>query len=191
LGISLGELAMDAFESLVAMLLHHEGYWTTRSFKVELTKAEKREVGLPSTPRWEIDVLAYKGSTNEILAVECKSFLDSTGVKFRNGRFEPEHRYKLFSNDELRAVVFRRLLEQLVRKRGSCASNPKVILCLAVGKLAGITKENELRKHFEKNNWRLFGPKWIGDKLAAAAEMGYENDIAVVVSKILRYNRLQ
>jgi hypothetical protein len=80
---------MDSFESLIALLLRRDGWWTTTSFKVEITKPEKREIGTHSAPRWEIDVLAYKGSTNEILAVECKSFLDSTGVTFRNGQFDP------------------------------------------------------------------------------------------------------
>ena len=95
---------MDAFESLVSMLLRHQGYWTTSSFKVELTKEEKRQIGMPSSPRWELDLLAYKGSKNEVLAVECKSLLDSTGVVFRNGKFEPEKHYKLLSDPILRSV---------------------------------------------------------------------------------------
>ncbi len=80
---------MDAFESLISMLLRHEGYWTTPSFKVELTPADKAKIGRESSPRWEIDLVAYKPSTDELLAVECKSLLDSTGVVFRNGKFDP------------------------------------------------------------------------------------------------------
>ena len=80
---------MDAFESVVAMLLKRDGYWTTTGFKVELSKAERRAIGKHSAPRWEIDVLAYKASINELLVVECKSFLNSTGVVFREGAFEP------------------------------------------------------------------------------------------------------
>jgi hypothetical protein len=52
---------MDAFESLIAMLLRHEGYWTTPSFKIELTKKEKVSIGKASSPRWELDLIAYKG----------------------------------------------------------------------------------------------------------------------------------
>jgi hypothetical protein len=51
------------------MLLRRDGYWTATSVKVELTKEEKRKINRPSSPRWEIDVVAYKGSTNELLAV--------------------------------------------------------------------------------------------------------------------------
>src|SRR5882724_12874486 len=113
---------MDAFESLVSMLLRHQGFWTTPSFKVELTKEEKRQIGRFSCPRWEIDLVAYKGSTNEILAVECKSFLDSTGVTFRNGQFEPIERYKLFTDSNLRSVVLDRLVKQ-VQSTGACAKS--------------------------------------------------------------------
>jgi hypothetical protein len=54
---------MDAFESVIAMLLRREGYWIHPSFKVELTKEEKRQVGKHSTPRWEIDLIAYNALT--------------------------------------------------------------------------------------------------------------------------------
>ena len=71
---------MDAFESIVKTIFESERYWVHSSYKVYLTKEEKREIDKPSSPRREIDLLAYRGSTNEILAVECKSFLDSPGV---------------------------------------------------------------------------------------------------------------
>ena len=59
---------MNAFEDLVALLLRAEGYWTQTSFKVALTKSEKREIGRPSSPRWEIDIVAFGGGHNELLA---------------------------------------------------------------------------------------------------------------------------
>ena len=108
---------MDAFESVVAVLLERKGYWTRTSIKVELTKDEKRLIGRPSSPRWEIDVIAYKGSTNSLLVVECKSYLNSAGVRFSSfdGSSEREaNRYKLFNEEELRKVFFNRLSMQLV-----------------------------------------------------------------------------
>jgi hypothetical protein len=51
---------MDSFEQVVAEILWREGYWVRTSVKVELTKEEKREIDLPSSPRWELDVVAYK-----------------------------------------------------------------------------------------------------------------------------------
>ena len=47
---------MDAFEQLVSEILWMEGLWVRTSVKVEITKAEKRLIGRPSSPRWEIDI---------------------------------------------------------------------------------------------------------------------------------------
>lgn len=144
------------------MLLRHHGYWTTPSFKVELTKAEKRRIGRATTPRWELDLVAYRGSSNEVLAVECKSFLDSTGVVFRNGKFEPERRYKLFTDKTLRNIVLRRLAVQL-QQTGACAPSPTVTLCLAAGKLASKTDRQGLHERFNSKGWKLFDSQWIRD----------------------------
>ena len=73
--------AMDHFESIIKTLLEAEGYWVRQSFKVNLTKEEKRQIGKPSIPRPEIDLLALHFARNEVLAFEAKSFLDSPGVK--------------------------------------------------------------------------------------------------------------
>ena len=176
---------MDAFESLIATLLRRDGWWTISGFKVELTKPEKRRIQLPSTPRWELDLVAYKGAINEFWVVECKSFLDSPGVKFRRGRFEPERRYKLFVNETLRKVVLKRLVRQLVGYK-AIARSPKVRLCLAAGKLAGITRRDELKRHFDARGWLLFDPDWILQQLHLAADDGYCNDVGYMVAKLLR-----
>ena len=175
---------MDAFEAVISMLLRHDGYWTTPSFKVELTKAEKVAIGRHSSPRWELDLVAYCAAKNEILIVECKSYLDSGGVLFRNGLFQTPNRYKLFTDDTLRNVVVDRMTAQLL-ERGSCRAKPKVTLCLAAGKFAGSNDLKGLRSHFKANHWQLFEPKWIHEGLRRAATKGYENDIAFVVSKLL------
>ena len=64
---------MDAFEELISLLLRGLGFWTIPNYKVELTKEDKLQIGRPSNPRWELDIVGYKGCTNEIYAVECKS----------------------------------------------------------------------------------------------------------------------
>jgi hypothetical protein len=178
---------MNAFESLVEMLLKREGYWTRTCFKVNLTAEEKRAIDRFSSPRWELDVVAFKGATNEILAVECKSFLDSRGVMFRNGEFEPAKRYKLFSDENLREVVLARLKKQLV-ECGAVPAAPTVTLCLAAGKIASGTDRTSLVKHMASNGWRLFDEKWVKQELQQAADAGYENDVAHVVAKLLLRN---
>ena len=180
---------MDSFESLIAMLLKREGFWTAIGVKVELTKAEKRAIGVPSTPRWEMDVVAYRGATNELLAVECKSFLDSTGVIFRNGRFEPPKRYKLFANETTRRIVLAKLAEQMVAS-SACAPNPTVTLCLATGKIARKSKRLQMTDHFAAQGWRLFDEDWVFSRLKMAATAGFENDVAHVVAKLILRRKL-
>lgn len=108
---------MDHFESIVATLLEAEGYWVRRSFKVSVTKEEKRQIGKHSIPRPEIDLLALHFSKNEVLALEAKSFLDSPGVKLAQLNEEhevPEGRYKLFTSERYRTIVLSRLHQDLI-----------------------------------------------------------------------------
>jgi hypothetical protein len=124
---------MDAFETVIASILQRQGYWTLTRVKVELTKAEKRSIQIPSSPRWELDIVGYRGSTNEILVVECKSFLDSPGVEcgaFDGTNAKAAKRYKLFWNARLCSVVLRGLQRQLVAGC-FCAKRPSMKLCLA------------------------------------------------------------
>jgi hypothetical protein len=176
---------VDSFEAVIAAILQRQGYWTLTSVKVELTKAEKHRIGRPSTPRWELDVVAYRGKDNSIRIVECKSFLDSPGVDcgvFDRSNGEAKNRYKLFFERTLRKVVFRRLQEQLV-SGGFCRVDPKIQLCLAAGKIRG--DEANLRSHFKKNGWLLIGPDYIRQELEKLANSGYENSVPAVVTKLL------
>jgi hypothetical protein len=176
---------MDSFENVVATILQRQGYWTLTSVKVELTKVEKRAIRRHCSPRWELDIVAYSGRRNELLVVECKSFLDSPGVEcgaFDGTKPAKAMRYKLFCDATLRRVVLRRLRRQLV-KAGFCAQKPKVKLCLAAGRIRG--DENWLRSHFERKGWGLFGPSDIHRELKKLCDAGYENSVAAVVTKIL------
>jgi Holliday junction resolvase len=176
---------MDAFEAVVAAILQMQGYWTLTSVKVELTKEEKGAIGRPSSPRWELDIVAYRGKDNEVRVIECKSFLDSPGVDpgaFDGSRKKAEKQYKLFVEETLRKVVFARLKNQLV-SGGFCAADPTIRLCLAAGKIRGA--ENWLEVHFKKKGWLLFGPDYIRQELKKLRESGYENSVAAVVTKLL------
>lgn len=178
---------MDSFENIIASIMEKDGFWTKTEFKVDLTKEEKREMGRPSSPRWELDVLAYKASTNEVLVIECKSYLDSTGVgsdAFINPESKDATRYKLFTEANTRAVVFGRLSKQLVAS-GLSIKRPKLKLCLAVGKVKNEKSLTELETHFKKNNWLLMSPSWIKDRLEEMSEGGYENSVAAVTAKLL------
>lgn len=155
------------------------------SFKVDLTKEEKQSIGRPSSPRWELDVVAYKGGTKELLVIECKSYLDSPGVKaegLKNGKYK--ERYKLFNEDILREVVLGRLEKQLCFM-GSCSTDTKATLCLAAGKVATNQDRLAITEHFDAQGWRFFSDEWIKAELMKLSESGYENEVAMVTTKIL------
>jgi hypothetical protein len=176
---------MDAFEAIIAAILQRQGYWTLTGVKVELTKAEKRAIGRHSSPRWEIDIVAYSGRSNSLRVVECKSFLDSPGVEcgaFDGTNKDATKRYKLFCEATLRRVVFGRLKKQL-EASGFCARGVTATLCLAAGKIRG--NETWLQSHFERKGWVLWGPSFIRGELETMRDMGYENSVAAVVAKLL------
>lgn len=178
---------MDAFEQLVSEILWHEGYWVRTSVKVELTKAEKREIGRPSSPRWELDIVAYSGRENMLRAIECKSYLDSRGVAisgFVNPTPDAASRYKLFNEPTTRRVVLDRLCRQFV-ENGACAERPAVRLGLACGKISSDADRDALKKHFAEQNWDLYDEAWLRAHLTRMAKGSYENQVSAVVAKLL------
>ena len=178
---------MDSFERLVAGLLEREGYWVRSSYKVMLTKSDKLAIERPTHPRFEIDLVAYKAATNEIRIVECKSYLDSDGVRARaftapGDRFAK--RFKIFVDAKLRRIVIRRLCRQL-EVAGSCRPNPKVELCLVAGRIPSKTERGKLHSFFRRKRWRLLDEDWLCSSLTGVTEDGYTNDLAAVVAKLL------
>lgn len=177
---------MQAYELLVAALLEREGYWVKGSFKVKLTKEDKHKIGRPSSPRWEIDVVAYRPGDRQLLAVECKSYFDSRGVTYEavaKGS-KDDTRYKLFVDENLREVVLGRLVLQLHEDK-SIAPDSTVRLCLAAGRIATNADRTSLKTYFDQNGWLLLDETWARDGLRHLAEGGYENSVAAVAAKLL------
>lgn len=178
---------MNAFEELVAGLLRRDGYWTQHSYKVALTKEERRVLGKPSLPRIEIDILAYRPKTNSLLWVECKSYMDSTGVQTSN--FDAESgRYKIFANKKLRDVATARLCTQTVAQ-GFSRRNPKVEYCLVAGHIADGSRV-ALESRFKSEGWHLRTETWIREHLERMAGVAYEDDVATMVAKLISSGNL-
>lgn len=177
---------MDHFESLIATLLEAEGYWLRRSFKVSVTKEEKRAIGKHSIPRPEIDVLAFRFAENSVIAVEVKSFLDSSGLKLEQLQAQheiPEGRYKLFTTERYRRIVLARLHQDLIRC-GMANAETRVSLGLAVGKIYRGRSE-EIRDFMLDRGMFFWSPEDIKNRVVALAERDYENDPAIMVAKVL------
>ena len=177
---------MDYFEALVTTLLEHEGYWVRQSFKVNLTKVEKRSVGKPSIPRPEVDIVAFKPVTGVVLAQEVKSYLDSAGVRLealKEQHDEPEGRYKLFTSATYREAVLGRLKSDL-EAAGMIQQGTTVRLGLVAGNVYQ-NKAEEIRSFLSAKGWFFWSPDDIKSRLKAMAEAGYENDPSVIAAKIL------
>ena len=177
---------MDAFESIVAGLLWEEGYWTSIDFKVTLSKNAKAELGKFSLPRPEIDILAYRAMDNSLLWVECKSYMDSRGVKVEDLNGENKRngeRYKVFTWPEYRERVTEALISQLISE-GRIRENPGIHYCLVTGKIATGPDREKLHGYFRSKGWILYDEVWIKQKLEQLAVKGYENDIAIQVAKL-------
>ena len=178
---------MDAFEAVVTEILHREGYWVQSPYRVDLTKQEKKEIGRPSLPRWELDIVAYKASLNRILIVECKSYLDSYGVRFSGfdgSNPKVAKRYKMFNDETLRRVVQNRMICQM-SEAGLVSEAPDVEFALACGKIVSEYDREQLHAHFEERGWLLWDKAWLRQRLERLAAAGYENSAVAVTAKLL------
>lgn len=177
---------MDHFEGIVASLLERDGWWVRRSFKVNLTTEEKKRIGKPTMPRAEIDVLALHHQRNEIIALEVKSFLDSTGVKLEDLmeiHEVPSGKYKMFTCENYRNIVLTRLREDLLQA-GMVDTNTSLMLGLAAGNIRR-GEEQQVRDHIMRHNWFFLSPDDVRQKLQSLSSDHYENDCSMITAKIL------
>ena len=175
---------MEALEAIVAAVLQNKGFWVRTSVRVKLELPKRRN---KSDPRTELDVVAYRPKSHEVLVIECKSFLDSRGVQsraFLNPGDRAKKRYKLFHDLKHWSNVRERLLQQLELDESHRSEPPKVDLCLAAAHIAGVG-EIALKEHFKSNGWQLLGPGWLKDGLKELANNDYENDVIIVTAKLL------
>lgn len=182
-----GVVRMNAFEQIVGAILCLDGYRTRHLFHVPLTKRERQGLRSPTMPRPELDLIAYKPATNELLVVEGKSYVNSRGVlaaEFRKNGHRSFKRYKLFNNRKLWSTV-RAALTRCLRKRGASRPRPVIKHCLAAGHIASAADRQRLHGLFGKRGWRLIDDVEIARKLSAASRTAYADDVAVLAAKIL------
>lgn len=177
---------MDAFEDLTERLLWREGCWTRKNFKVTITKADKVAIGLPSMPRPEVDVVAFSPERNVVAWVECKSYLDSTGVQisaFNGANPKFAKRFRVFTDSTFRHIVTERLVEQLL-SLGLITEQPEVEYWLVAGRIAPGSRA-AVQAHFDQAGWVLRDRDWIRAGLQAMAKEGYEDDVVSMAAKLL------
>lgn len=141
-------------------------------------------------PRPELDVVCWKPSKNELLIVECKSYLDSTGVRAEHfhGEEVKDDAYKILNRTALRELVVRALIRQLRGEGLLIGDAPVVRFILVAGKIYS-DHEQPIRSIFERNGWTLITPRELAAGIRKFASRGYENDVITIVTKILERNQ--
>lgn len=178
---------MDAFERIVGQVLLEEGFWVEHSVKVELTHAEKAAIQSPSTPRPEIDLVAYNVRENRLYLIEAKSFLDSHGVNIKEVICEDKPRqagrYKIFTSKTYRDVVMSRLREMMLES-GKINSDTELTIGLVAGNVYR-NQEEELSKEFVERGWFFRGPTQLFTVIESLVLKGYENNEVTIAAKII------
>lgn len=184
---------MDAFEYIVATILQEEGNWIRTNFKIRLEKAEKAALGKPSLPRPDIDILAYRPGEGTVSWVECKSLLDSPGLKFSEFKLsgiDSTARFAVFGNRLYRKIVSRRLILQL-EADGLLRGHPRIQYCLAAGHIASDADRRKFHSYFARRGWLLLDEDWIRSRLWRLSGAAYQNEIVTMTAKLVRGERLR
>ena len=177
---------MDSFEEIISELLEEDRFWIKKSVRINITKEEKKELNKSSRPRPEIDLVAYDSQKNELILIEVKSFLDSTGVKKEDviqSYDYPEGRYKILTCALYQEILSKRLKQEWL-DRGLINQNTSIRFGLIAGNIHK-GDEADLKNHADQNNWFFWEPREIENRIKALAEKGYENtSINDILSRI-------
>jgi len=178
---------MDAFEKIIGQLLEEENFWVRIGVKVNITKEEKRKIGKPSSPRPEIDIIAFDFKNNILYFLEAKSLIDSNGVDCKDvfcNDNEQKGRYKILTSENYQNIVSKRLHNDWFNKG---LINEKTVICF--GLIAGKVYKNEekkLRDYFNEKKWFFWGPTEIKERIEKLANKGYENNEVTITAKLLK-----
>jgi hypothetical protein len=180
---------MDAFEEIVKRYLEEEGYWVRQSVKINISSEDKREIGTPTMPRPEIDLVALNVKENELLLIEVKSYLDSYGVYFEavsDANDKAAGRYRLFTNSNFRNIVTERLRVEY-QGRGLINENTKINYALAAGHIHYPEDVAKIRDYFskQKEKWILFSPEQIKNRMRGLSRKGWEDNVVTMTAKLV------
>lgn len=176
---------MDAFEHIVGLYLQEKNYWTRHSVKVDLTKSDKEKIKLPTIPRPEIDLVAYNPVSDEIILIEAKSYLNSSGVTIgglSGTDKKTKDRYRLLNNKTYQKVVTDRLVKDFI-KRQIIKKTTKVKYALAAGNVQNKSLK-DVAVYLAKNKYLYFDPIDIKQTIKNLANKGWDDNIITVTAKL-------
>ena len=154
---------------------------------IQVSKTIKPAIQEARKERGIRSLASRKPSENLIVAFEAKSYLDSPGVSFKEIKAthkRPKGRYKIFTCKGYREVVLKRLKAELI-KRGMATKKTEIKLGLIAAKVKGKDAEKAFADYMAERILKFWGPSEITDRLNNLAKCDYENNVSVIVSKIL------
>ena len=177
---------MDYFDATVARILEEQGYWVRQSVRVLLSKETRKNLGKPSLPRSEVDIVAYQPTRKILLLLEVKSYLDSHGVQPKDllNTGWAKNRYKLLTIPALQREISDALVSEY-RRQGLIGEGVEVKFGLAAGHVKKALDE-QVRRIADRNKWAYYGPKEIADEVWKFSKLKYENSPFVLTAKLLR-----
>jgi hypothetical protein len=171
---------MEGFESIVSAIFEHQKYWVRRNMRLELPveRRSKRH-----SPRPEVDIVAYSPAAQEVLAVECKSWLNSAGVRakhFLSPGPKAIQRYRLFLDN----AYWKAVCEGLFSELNLGDISPNFRRCLVAGKVP-LADVQALNDKFQAEGWVFHGPDWVCAGLKEFQKSRYQNDAVIMAVKLL------
>lgn len=176
---------MDYFEQIAARYLEAQGYWIRRGERIDLSKKDKRDLGKPSLPRPEVDLVGYKARDDVLVLFEVKSYLDSPGVKYdalaasTNG----EGRLKLLTDRKYQTMLAERLKSDYVMKR-LVHEATKVVFGLVAGNVPRGDRQR-VKALAAERGWVYVSPEEIAAWVRSRAAEPYENDPVTLAAKLV------
>jgi hypothetical protein len=171
---------MDAFESIVAAIFEAQNYWVRRNVRLELPLESRRT---RNSPRVEIDMIVLSQTKAELLVVECKSFLDSKGVR-ANAFLRPtprsEKRYRLFLDSQYWSTVRNGVVNQLDLQ----GHQLRIQRCLVAGNVVGPSEP--LMELASQSDWVFRDREWVRSGLKDLQKGLYTNDAVVMALKLMK-----
>jgi hypothetical protein len=137
-------------------------------------------------------VIAYKPSTNEILVIACKSYLDSPGVMlagFMGKKIATKDVYKLFNRARLREGSARNADRATPSRRPACPLRARGARSVVANGWSTRKMSPKCGRSLQRKDGPSSDRAKVAFGLRAFADRGYENDVVTFVTKILERNR--
>ena len=179
---------MDSFEDIVAKCFEERNYWVRHPVKVTtITRKDKRDIGTPTMPTPEVDLVALQFNKNTLILMEIKSFLNSPGVRFSDvcGKGKNAKRYKLLNDDIYREIITMRLVDYYL-ENGLINRKTKIRYGLAAGNIYS-RDEERIRDYARNMDWVFMSPDDIKESIVELSGTSFfEDNIITMTAKIFR-----